>query len=195
MDKVDVYLQLGENGKEPLYATEGSAGCDVFAACDAAILPGETAVVPLNIYLALPEGYEAQIRPRSGLSLKTSLRTANAPGTIDSDYRDEIGVILENTFDDNWLFTQMKKNSDIWQKLKKEYTRISLAEYLQIPEYPSGDIWVDEKGYPYGTVFLKKGERIAQMVIAEVKSVHFIQHGSVGKIGQDRGGGFGHTGK
>ncbi len=78
--------------------TPGSSGYDVRAACigDIIIPPGEVAVIPSGFELAIPRGYEAQVRPRSGLALKKKIGLLNSPGTIDSDYRGEIGVILFN---------------------------------------------------------------------------------------------------
>ncbi len=81
----------------PAYAREGDAGMDVRAAVSAEIPPLSTAVIPTGLKVAIPEGYELQVRPRSGLSLKTPLRIPNAPGTIDSGFRDEIGIIVTNT--------------------------------------------------------------------------------------------------
>ncbi len=82
----------------PRYATAGSAGLDLHAAIaeDLHLAPGERALVPTGIRLALPEGCEGQVRPRSGLALKHGLTLLNSPGTIDSDYRDVVGVILIN---------------------------------------------------------------------------------------------------
>jgi dUTP pyrophosphatase len=82
----------------PSYMTEQAAGMDLFAAVaeDAAILPGERKLVPTGVVVALPEGYEAEVRPRSGLALKHGVTLVNAPGTIDADYRGEVGVILIN---------------------------------------------------------------------------------------------------
>jgi dUTP pyrophosphatase len=82
----------------PRYMTEQAAGMDLFAAVaeDAAILPGERKLVPTGVVVALPEGYEAEVRPRSGLALKHGVTLVNAPGTIDADYRGEVGVILIN---------------------------------------------------------------------------------------------------
>lgn len=85
----------------PQYARAGDAGMDVFAAEDISIAPGETVVVPTGLKLAIPIGYEIQVRPRSGISLKTPLRISNSPGTIDSGYRDEVGIIITNTSDRN----------------------------------------------------------------------------------------------
>jgi len=82
----------------PRYATAGSAGVDLHAAITEVVhlAPGERALVSTGIRLALPEGYEAQVRPRSGLALRHGLALVNSPGTIDSDYRSTIGVILIN---------------------------------------------------------------------------------------------------
>ena len=82
----------------PEYATPDSAGVDLLAAVseDVSLAPGERKLIPTGIALSLPRGYEAQIRPRSGLALKNGLTLLNTPGTIDADYRGEIGIILAN---------------------------------------------------------------------------------------------------
>jgi dUTP pyrophosphatase len=82
----------------PEYATEGSAGMDIRAALPASMVlkPGERQLVPTGLFIELPLGYEAQVRPRSGLAIKQGLTCLNTPGTIDSDYRGEIKVILIN---------------------------------------------------------------------------------------------------
>ena len=82
----------------PAYATSGAAGMDICAANDADIMleAGERCAVPTGFAMAIPDGFEAQIRPRSGLALKHGISIANAPGTIDSDYRGEIAVIIIN---------------------------------------------------------------------------------------------------
>ena len=82
----------------PAYATPGSAGVDLMAAIAAplALAPGARRLVPSGIAIALPEGYEAQVRPRSGLAIKHGIILVNAPGTVDADYRGEIMVILAN---------------------------------------------------------------------------------------------------
>ncbi|MCK4538758.1 MAG: dUTP diphosphatase [Candidatus Krumholzibacteria bacterium] len=78
--------------------TDGASGYDIRAACDEDIIiePGETILVPSGIEISIPPGYEGQVRPRSGLALKNSVGVLNSPGTIDSDYRGELGVILTN---------------------------------------------------------------------------------------------------
>jgi dUTP pyrophosphatase len=91
-------LRNGEGIALPRYASAGAAGMDLVAAITEPLTlnPGARAAVPTGIALALPEGYEAQVRPRSGLALKHGLTVLNSPGTIDADYRGEIQVILAN---------------------------------------------------------------------------------------------------
>ncbi|MBR4155386.1 MAG: hypothetical protein IKU01_01605 [Bacteroidales bacterium] len=85
-----------ENAKIPQYAHLSDSGMDVFAIDDYTIAPGETKLIPTGLKVAIPPGYELQVRPKSGRALKTKLRIANTPGTIDAGYRDEIGIIVEN---------------------------------------------------------------------------------------------------
>ena len=85
-----------EGAKMPAYAHLTDSGMDVFATEDITIAPGETKLIPLGIKVAIPAGYELQVRPKSGRCLKTKLRVANTPGTIDAGYRDEVGVIIDN---------------------------------------------------------------------------------------------------
>ena len=85
-----------EDAKMPAYAHLSDAGMDIFATEDITIAPGETVLVPTGLKCAIPLGYELQVRPKSGRCLKTKLRVANTPGTIDAGYRDEIGVIIDN---------------------------------------------------------------------------------------------------
>lgn len=97
--RVDVKrLPHGSDLPLPAYATAQSAGLDLMAAVDAdmTLAPGERALVPTGLAIALPPGYEAQVRPRSGLALKNGVTVLNSPGTVDADYRGEVGVILAN---------------------------------------------------------------------------------------------------
>src|SRR5271167_2070066 len=96
------YKQL-EHGKglpAPSYATNGSSGLDLYAATDDPVIlrvqPRETVIVPTGLILAIPKGFEGQVRPRSGLAVKHGVTVLNAPGTIDADYRGEIKVLLVN---------------------------------------------------------------------------------------------------
>ena len=86
-----------DRAKAPTYANTTDSGMDVYALEDITIAPGETKLIPIGIKVALPRGYELQVRPKSGRSLKSKLRIANTPGTIDAEYRGEIGVIMTNT--------------------------------------------------------------------------------------------------
>lgn len=90
-------LPHGEGLPLPAYATEGAAGMDLLAARDMVLPPGGRALVPTGLCIALPPGWEMQVRPRSGLALKHGVTVLNAPGTVDEDYRGEVGVILLNT--------------------------------------------------------------------------------------------------
>jgi|SRR5512139_3014852 dUTP pyrophosphatase len=89
-------LPHGEGLSLPAYATPGAAGMDVLAAEDVTLAPGARHAVATGFAVAIPEGYEIQVRPRSGLALKHGISVANAPGTVDSDYRGELKVILIN---------------------------------------------------------------------------------------------------
>ncbi|MBR4276774.1 MAG: dUTP diphosphatase [Prevotella sp.] len=95
-----IKIQVVNRGHQqlPTYATPQSAGMDLRANLDAPITlhPMERRLIPTGLHIALPEGYEAQVRPRSGLALKHGLTVLNTPGTIDADYRGEIGVVLIN---------------------------------------------------------------------------------------------------
>jgi dUTP pyrophosphatase len=94
--------QLSPDAVFPKYATEGSAGFDLVAIEDTVIDPGQTVLIKTGLSMEIPPGWELQIRPRSGISLKTPLRVANAPGTIDSDYRGEVCVIVTNIADNHY---------------------------------------------------------------------------------------------
>ncbi|WP_407495213.1 dUTP diphosphatase [Pseudooceanicola sp. MF1-13] len=93
----------------PTFATAGAAGADVRAnlpeAASVELAPGARALIPTGLRMAIPDGFEVQVRPRSGLALKHGVTVANAPGTIDSDYRGELGVILVNLGDQPFVVT------------------------------------------------------------------------------------------
>ena len=101
LEKINVKIfRESPNIAIPAYATPGSAGVDLCSTMYCMIKPGEQALIPTGIKLAIPEGYEAQIRPRSGLALNKKITIPNSPGTIDSDYRGEIRVLLKNEGED-----------------------------------------------------------------------------------------------
>ena len=101
MNPVEIRIKRLEGGKNiplPSYETEGASGMDLRAAVteDVVLNPGDIKLIPTGLALSVPRGYEAQIRPRSGLALKQGIGLANSPGTIDSDYRGELGLIMIN---------------------------------------------------------------------------------------------------
>ena len=132
-----------ENAKIPQYAHVTDSGVDVYALEDVTIHPGETILVPTGIKVALPPGYELQVRPKSGRALKTKLRVANTPGTIDSGYRDEIKVIIENveppirdiTIDDDGKVTSILYGSDYFIGKGEKFCQLVLSEVPKIAFY------------------------------------------------------------
>ena len=129
----------------PSYESEGSSGMDIRASVKESVLlnPGEIRLIPTGIAVSVPHGYEAQIRPRSGLALKHGIGMVNSPGTIDSDYRGEIGIIVIN-----------------WGQ--RPFT-------------------------------IKRGDRIAQMIITRVYQADILEVGELDSTGRGEGG-FGHSG-
>jgi dUTP pyrophosphatase len=121
----------------PQYATAGAAGLDLLAALEAEIelAPGARAAVPCGIALALPEGFEAQVRPRSGLALHHGVTVLNAPGTIDSDYRGEVKAILVNLGERPFRIARGMK---IAQLVVAACTRPSLVECHELPASTRG---------------------------------------------------------
>lgn len=111
----------------PVYATALAAGMDLCAAVDkdVVIAPGDRAAVPTGYMIALPEGYEAQVRPRSGLALKHGITLPNSPGTIDADYRGEVAVIVMNAGRENFTVTRGMR---IAQMVVAPVTRVSWRE-------------------------------------------------------------------
>lgn len=123
-----------ENIKLPEYANQGDAGMDICAAEEILINPGETKIIPTGLKVAIPIGYEIQIRPRSGLSAKTPLRIPNSPGTIDSGYRDEVGVILTNTSRENngeFLINEKSNKEGVYKICKGD--RIAQFVLKEVP--------------------------------------------------------------
>ena len=149
MKYIDVKIQRVEGNDDlplPKYMSPGASGMDLYAAVVESLVipPKEFAVVPIGIKIALPEGFEAQVRPRSGLAAKNGIGILNSPGTIDSDYRGEVKIILFN----------------------------------------------------FGTqpFIIKRGDRIAQMVIMRVEKVRLIEQHCLDDT-QRGSGGFGNTGQ
>lgn len=135
MIKVPIQL-LNEDTKMPTYATPGAACFDLAAATSKVVPAGKTVLVPLGIKVAIPGGYEMQIRPRSGVSLKTSLRIANAPGTIDSDYRGEVCALVENV---GQADATVKKGERICQGCIKPIYKAFFDRVSSLPETDRGE--------------------------------------------------------
>jgi dUTP pyrophosphatase len=96
--KIFIHVEtLSPEVQIPQYANLGDAGMDVRSNINKTIKPQETVIIPTGLKVAIPEGYEIQVRPRSGMSFKTPIRVSNSPGTIDCGYRNEIGAIITNT--------------------------------------------------------------------------------------------------
>jgi dUTP pyrophosphatase len=109
LDKVDVQVKRLNNGAElplPGYASEGAAGMDICAAESLTLRVGKRHAVATGFAFAIPHGYEVQVRPRSGLALKHGITCLNTPGTIDSDYRGEVKVILANLGDEDFAIAR-----------------------------------------------------------------------------------------
>lgn len=155
------------DAKIPTYANLTDAGMDIYALEDITINPGETVLLKTGFKVAIPDGYELQVRPKSGISLKTKLRIANTPGTIDTGYRDEVGVIVENI----------------------EHPIQDIGYDFDFTGTPVIKSILHGKSYT-----IEKGQKIAQLVLCEVPKVIFQQVSNINEIEGNRGGGFGSTG-
>ena len=198
----DVYLALEPGAKAPERASDDAAGYDLFALHDVAILPGQTQLVSTGVRLAIPPGYEAQVRPRSGISLRTHLRVANSPGTIDADYRGIVSVICENTVSLTDPLAYLLRRPELLEAFNHMYRSVRAGEYLRLKQdivlpfgLPDTTIYLDKDNYPLGTIFIKAGERIAQLIFARIELPDLVLIDDVTTIGSDRGGGFGSTGR
>lgn len=129
------------NNPLPSFATQGSAGMDLYAFLseNKILQPMERALIPTGISIALPIGYEAQIRPRSGLALKSGITCLNTPGTIDSDYRGEIGIILVNLSSEPFV---IQSGDRIAQMIIAKYERPTFVTVNELDETHRG-----EKGF------------------------------------------------
>jgi len=135
MTAIDVEVKRLPHGADlplPQYATADSAGLDLLAAVDADLVlqPGMRALVPTGLAIALPPGYEAQVRPRSGLALRNGITLLNSPGTVDADYRGEVGVILINLGQEPFAVTRGMR---IAQMVVAPVTRLAWREVADLP--------------------------------------------------------------
>ena len=121
----------------PSYSTPLSAGMDIRANLDEPITlqPGERRLIPTGLFIALPEGYEAQIRPRSGLAIKKGITVLNSPGAIDADYRGEIGIIIINHSDEAFVIEDGER---VGQMVVARYNRVEWNETDSLDETERG---------------------------------------------------------
>jgi len=122
----------------PTYATAGSAGMDICAAVekDMEISPGDTVLIPTGFIIELSQGYEAQVRPRSGLAIKHNIGILNSPGTIDSDYRGEVKIILTNFGKKPYI---IHRGDRIAQMIVSKYERVHWKEVSSLAESVRGE--------------------------------------------------------
>jgi len=133
MSKLEIAVQkLHAEVKMPAYAHEGDAGLDLYSTINHTLQPGERVLIPTGLKMAIPHGYEGQVRPKSGLALKHGLTVLNTPGTVDAPYRGEVGVILINL--DPKTPYEVKKGEKVAQMVfnKIEYATFTEASDLTV---------------------------------------------------------------
>lgn len=139
METIKVKIINKSHHPLPAYATPGSAGMDVRAFLPAGAVtlgPLERALIPTGLYMQLPHGYECQIRPRSGLAIKHGISLVNTPGTVDSDYRGEIGVIVVNLSNEPFTIADGER---VCQMVITRYTRVDWESTDRIDQTERGD--------------------------------------------------------
>jgi dUTP pyrophosphatase len=129
-------IKIKENAVIPSYAKQGDAGVDLCSTEEYTIKPGERVIVSTGIKIAIPEGYEAQIRPRSGLAIKNGISICNTPGTIDSGYRGEIGVITINLGQEEF---KIEKGMRICQMIFNKIEHAEFEETEKLDETQRGE--------------------------------------------------------
>lgn len=163
--------KLSSDAIIPEYKTGGAAGFDLYASEECVLLAGVTALISTGIAMSIPEGYEMQIRPRSGVTLKTPLRIPNSPATIDSDYRGEVKVMIENAIDT----ANFTKNEGFYI----DGERIFFSENTEFDMT--------------GACLIRKGDRVAQGILAPVGHADFEVVDELTDTARGAGG-FGHSG-
>lgn len=151
------------DAKMPTYANPGDAGMDIYAIEDATIAPGQTVLMRTGIKVAVPLGYELQVRPKSGRALRTKLRVANTPGTLDSGYRQEVGVILENI------------EPFIRTAVVTEDGRLTNVEY--------GPSYTIHKGEKFAQLVLNAVPKVAWTQVESIDSIEGGRGGGFGSTG------------
>jgi len=155
------FKRLSDNAILPTKAHARDSGFDLFAAQDVIIAPGETVVVPTDIAVQLPQGYEGQVRPRSGITSKTKLRVQL--GTVDEQYRGNIGIIVDNaTLPD---FDVTHSSIDGYYAIIEECHEINVLD---------GVVYVEKPVYN-GTYLIRKGDKIAQLVVQPIPATVAVE--------------------
>ena len=168
------FKKVHHDAKLPTYAHEGDAGMDVYAVEDVELQPGKATLVKTGLIVDIPQGYEIQVRARSGLALKENVTVWNSPGTIDAKYRGEIGVVLMHI---------------------PAFGAIDVKDGIDLDDIdPLSGAPAVTKMLSVSSYKVKKGDKIAQLVLAPVTTCHPVEVQEVSET--DRGtGGFGSTGK
>lgn len=164
------FKKVHPDAKLPTYAHEGDAGMDVYAVEDVQLEPGKATLIKTGLIADIPQGYELQVRPRSGLALKENVTVWNGPGTIDAKYRGEIGVVL--------MFIP-------------SFDKVRCTRFISMDEQ---SVKYSHDGLSAASYMLKKGDKIAQLVLAPVTTCYPVE---IEEVNTDTGrgaGGFGSTG-
>ena len=159
---------LSENAKLPTKANLTDSGLDIYAAADIVIQPGETVIVPTDLAIQLPRGYEAVVRPRSGITSKTKLRVQI--GTIDESYRGNIGIMVDN--------------------IRPYYEGLQVFRYAETID---GQDVRQEELYDKGTYLIRKGDKIAQLVVQRIPTTVAVEIAEIGDTARGDNG-FGSSG-
>ncbi|MCV9371103.1 deoxyuridine 5'-triphosphate nucleotidohydrolase [Bacillus paralicheniformis] len=187
--------RLSPDAQIPQYAHASDACFDLVAAEDVVIEPGETALVKTGLAFEIPVGYEMQIRPRSGITLKTKLRVQL--GTVDAGYRGEVGVVVDNIAQKEYEVEEQyeynrEEEPEYWGSEMRAVCHNAIHTIDNSGNSPIGNV-LTEESVPAGTYIISKGDRIAQAVIKPVEQAAFTEVTELDD--SDRGaGGFGSSG-
>jgi dUTP pyrophosphatase len=181
------FKRLHPDAATPQYAQDGDSGFDLTATEDVIVEPGASAIVPTGLAFEIPAGFELQVRPRSGISAKTKLRVANAPGTVDRNFRGEVGVIMDNINAPMYEIEDYGNGPEIEVDVHNALNTIDKSGTVH-----EGSL-LSENTYPVGTYIIRKGDRIAQAVIAPVAHATFTEVDTLDETSRGEGA-YGSTG-
>ena len=135
MEKVKIQ-KINEDAIIPKYAHDGDSGMDLYSIKEYVLKPGERALVQTGLKIAIPKGYEAQIRPKSGLALKSGVTVLNTPGTVDAPYRGELGIIVINHSNEEY---KIEKNKKVAQLVFQKVEHATLEEVVNLDDTSRGE--------------------------------------------------------